>query len=90
MVQILAIGLFPSADNATEAITVLPEMPQLSPDRARKDITVHMETSLHSLSHRLQVSKCLYTNALQNHTFTVTDPRCCFANVFVNLVVIIY
>jgi len=50
MAQTLAIGLFPSADSVMEAIIALPEMAQLSPDHAKKDITVHMETSLHSLS----------------------------------------
>lgn len=69
MVQILAFGLSPSADNVTKAITALPEMPQLSLDHARKDITVHMETSLHSLSLRLRVNSCLYTRVSKTHIY---------------------
>lgn len=53
-------GLSLSADSVMVAITALPEMAQLSLDHVRKDITAHMETRLHNLSHRLQVNKHIY------------------------------
>lgn len=60
MVLTLATGLSLSAGSVTVAITALPEMAQLSLDHVRKDITAHMETLLHNLSHRLQVNKYLH------------------------------
>lgn len=59
MVLTPAMSLSCSAGSVTPAITALPEMAQLSLGRVRKDITAHMETSLHSLSQWLQVNMLL-------------------------------
>lgn len=55
-VQIQATGLSLSAGSVTVAITVIPEMVQLSLDHVRQGITVHMETLLHGLHYRMQVN----------------------------------
>lgn len=51
-----ATGLLLNANCVMVDITVLPEMAQLSLAHARKDIIVHKETPLHSLSFKLEAS----------------------------------
>lgn len=67
MVLTQATGLSLSVGSVMAAITALPEMAQLLLAHARKDITAHMETSLHSLSQRLEVN--IFTGHVLNvHT----------------------
>lgn len=66
MALTLATGRSLSASGVTVAITALPETVQLSLDRVRKDITAHMETRLHSLSHSLWVSIPQYSVSQYN------------------------